>query len=80
MTTLMVSTSYLHNKLTPVVYWMRDWTGKANMYMLRLIYDQNDNWHYTLGSMIFTGEKNDTSFDVFTHKNLIFFKTTYKWG
>jgi hypothetical protein len=86
LTTLFLSTSYLHNKLSPSFFWMHDINNNANMYRLQLTYDYSDHWHFTLGALLLDGNKNFTDndrakgFGVFQNKDFFFFKVGYKWG
>ncbi len=79
-TTLAISTKYLHQKLTPSVFWMYDITNKANMYRLQAVYDLNDSWQFTLGALWLHGEKFGKGFQLFDNKDYMFFKVRYKWG
>lgn len=79
-TTLMISTSYLHNKLTPSFFWLRDINSKSDFFRLQLVYDYSNNWHFTLGTSFFDGKKEGYGFQVFDNKNMIYFKVAYKWG
>jgi len=80
MTTLMINTSYLHNKLVPSFFWMHDITNEADMYKLQLVYDYSYKWHYTLGALILNGEKPGKGFHIFENKDQVYFKISYKWG
>jgi len=80
MTTLMINTSYFHNKLVPLFFWMSDLTNDADMYKLQLTYDYSNVWHYTLGALILNGEEPGKSFHVFENKDYLYFKISYKWG
>ena len=80
MTTLMINTSYFHNKLTPSFFWMHDVDNHADMYKLQLTYDYSDVWRYTLGALILNGEEPGNGFHVFEDKDYIYFKISYKWG
>jgi len=75
-----VNTNYLHSKLTPMVFWMRDLRAKADMIKLQLSYNYNESWQYSLGSMIFDGSMRNTGFDNFSLKDYVFFKIGYKWS
>lgn len=79
-TTLMINTSYFHNKLTPSFFWMRDWSNRANFTRYQLVYDYSNEWHYTAGATLFSGEKPNQGFEVFHNKDQIYFKISYKFG
>jgi hypothetical protein len=78
-TTLLLTTSYMHSKLSPMVFWMRDWRAKADMVKMQLAYNPNSTWQYTLGAMIFDGSKRNVGFDNFSQKDYVYFKVGYKW-
>lgn len=86
MTTLMLSTSYMNNKFTPSVFWMRDINRRADMFRLQVQYDYSDNWRYTIGAQFLGGSDHkdngvmNNSFEFFDHKDYIYFKLTYRWG
>ena len=80
MTTLMINTSYFHNKLTPVFFWMHDVDNHADMYKLQLTYDYSNVWRYTLGALILNGQEPGNGFHVFENKDYFYFKISYKWG
>ena len=56
MTTLLINTTYFHNKLTPQFFWMRDMSLNGNLFKLQLTYDYSDKWHYTIGALSSTGK------------------------
>lgn len=77
---LMMNTSYFHEKIVPSVFWLRDLTNRATMWRLQLTYDRNTYWHYTLGAFLLNGKEMNKGFDVFENKDYIYFKVSYKWG
>jgi hypothetical protein len=79
-TTLLINTSYFHNKLTPSFFWLRDINSKSDMFRLQLVYDYSNKWHFTLGSLLLDGSKKGQGFQLFDNKNQIYFKISYKWG
>jgi hypothetical protein len=79
-TTLMINTSYFHNKLTPSFFWMHDINSKSDMFRLQLVYDYSNKWHFTLGGLLLNGSKRGEGFQLFENKNYIYFKIAYKWG
>jgi hypothetical protein len=78
-TTLSISTSYFHNKLTPSMFWYRDWTNRAEFWKYQLQYDHSDVWRYYVGALFLSGEKEGQSFNVFRNKDYVYFKIAYKW-
>jgi len=79
-TFLTVNTSYFHNKLTPSATWIHDVNSNSNYGILKLVYDHDYHWHFTLGGQFFKGAKENQGFNVFENKNQIWFKVAYKWG
>lgn len=79
-TTLLVSTTYFHNKLVPSFFWMRDITNKAYLLRLQFVYDHSNFWHYTLGGLWAGGEKTGAGLELFENKDHLFFKISYRWG
>ena len=79
-TFLTLSTSYFHNTLTPSVTWIHDVNSNSNYGILKLVYDLDYHWHFTLGGQFFKGAKENQGFNVFENKNQIWFKVAYKWG
>ncbi|OPY74638.1 MAG: hypothetical protein A4E64_02197 [Syntrophorhabdus sp. PtaU1.Bin058] len=86
MTTLMISTSYMNNKLTPSFFWMRDINRRADMFRYQVQYDYSDNWRYTVGALFLGGLDNmnngvmNNSFEFYDHKDQLYLKVTYRWG
>jgi len=78
--TLLITTSYLHNKLVPSFFWMRDWTNRSNFFRYQLVYDYSNKWHYTLGVITFSGSIQGQGFEPFHDKDQIYFKISYKFG
>jgi hypothetical protein len=79
-TFLTLSTSYFHNTLTPSVTWIHDVNSNSNYGILKLVYDLDYHWHFTLGGQFFKGAKENQGFNVFENKNQMWFKVAYKWG
>jgi hypothetical protein len=86
MTTLMIYTSYLNNKLTPNFFWMQDINRRAYMFRYQVTYDYTDNWQFKVGALFLGGKDHmnngvmNNSFEFFNHKDNIYTKVTYKWG
>lgn len=80
MATLMINTSYFHNKLTPSFFWMRDITSDSDFFRFQLDYDYSNLWHYEAGVVAFFGGHQNAGFQVFQNKDQIYFKISYTWG
>lgn len=79
MTSLMINTSYFHNKLTPSFFWMQDYAHNASMFRLQAVYDYSNKWRATIGAIFLQGNKFNQGFSVFNDKDQIYFKISYKW-
>jgi hypothetical protein len=79
-TTLLINTSYFHNKLTPSFFWLHDVNSKSDFFRLQLVYDYSNQWHFTLGACFLGGDKSGQGFQLFDNKDYIYFKVSYKWG
>jgi hypothetical protein len=80
MGTLNINTTYLHNKLAPSFFWMRDLTNRANMFRYQVTYDYSNEWRFTLGAVTLDGTKKGQGFELFHNKDYMYFKISYKWG
>lgn len=78
--TLLINTSYFHNKLTPSFFWLRDWRTQSDMIRLQLVYDHDYHWHLTLGALLLDGSKSGQGFELFDNKDQLYLKISYKWG
>lgn len=56
MTTLLVSTTYFHNKLEPSIAWIADHTYFTGFYRPQLKYEYSDTWNFTLGAVFIYGD------------------------
>jgi hypothetical protein len=89
-TTLYVDTVYLNAKLRPSLFWIHDWEFNGDYFLPQVMYDWSDNWRFTLGSLIWAGKKlpgwdngsfkSNNGFELFKHKDQIFFRVTYRWS
>ena len=80
MSTLLINTSYLHNKLVPSFFWLHDLDNHADMYRLQLVYDYSNEWHFTLGALFLNGQEPGNGVHIFENKDYLYFKISYKWG
>jgi hypothetical protein len=88
--TLYIDTVYLNAKLRPSIFWIHDFTFNGDYLLPQVMYDWSSNWRFTLGALIFTGKKlpgwengsfkSNNGFELFKHKNQIFFRVAYRWG
>lgn len=77
--TLNINTTYLHNKLQPSFFWMRDATNKANMFRYQVAYEYSSSWKYTLGAVTLNGTIPNQGFSPFENKDFLYAKVSYKW-
>ena len=76
-TTLTIRTTYLHNKLSPMFYWQRDYQGSVtgDMFMARLAYEKSYHWIYTIQGIWLEGEGMDNR----DHKDNVAVSVTYRF-
>jgi len=77
--TLLITTSYMHNKLTPTFFWWRDTTNEADYILFKVAYEKDDHWIYTVGTNQFTGTHEGAGFEPFDNKNQIFCTISYRF-
>jgi hypothetical protein len=78
-TTLMMNTSYFHNKFVPMFVWVRDIRERSNMFIMQATYERSDKWNYTLGTVLYNGEKSEAAFDALTNKDHVFFTVGFRF-
>jgi hypothetical protein len=71
-TSLMISTTYFHNKLEPSFFWLRDITQNSNFFRLQLKYEYSDVWNFTLGASFFDGKTLTQGFEPLENKDHIY--------
>jgi len=79
MTTLLINTTYFHNKLTPQFFWMRDITFNGDLFKLQLTYDYSDKWHYTIGALLLNGKNGQKGFVPLESKDQLFATVKYRF-
>lgn len=79
MATLMINTTYFHNKLTPQFFWMRDMTLNGNMFKPQLTYDYSDKWHFTVGALFLDGNVSQKGFEPLKNKDQLFATLKYRF-
>ena len=78
-TSLLINTSYFHNKIVPQFVWVRDIRERANMFIMQCTYERSDKWNYTLGCLLINGEKSEASLEALTNKDHIFCTVGYRF-
>ncbi len=76
---LLLMTSYFHNKLTPMVVWAHNQTQKDNMFLAKLSWQQNEHWTYGLSGLVFDGAKADRGNGYMKNKDKIWATITYSF-
>ncbi len=79
---LLLMTSYFHNKLSPMVVWARNQTLKDNMFMVKLTWQQNERWSFGLSGLYFDGVKADENVgsSVLKNKDKVWATVTYSFN
>jgi hypothetical protein len=78
-TSLMVNTTYLHNKLQPSFFWLRNWSDRSEFWRPQIAYEYSTSWKYTLGAMIFSGSKLAQGMQPFSQKDHVYGTVSYKF-
>jgi hypothetical protein len=78
-TTLLVNTSYLHNKLQPSFFWMHDYSNRCGFIKPELAYEWSDVWKYALGAVIISGDKVGDGLQPLADKSYVYLSATYRF-
>lgn len=78
-TTLLVTTSYFHNKIVPLVFWMRDITNRADMVKAQVTYVHSDVWNFILGTLLLDGKKEGKGFQPLENKDQVYATVKYRF-
>jgi hypothetical protein len=82
-TSLVVNTTYFHNKLEPTFIWVRWWTSKSSLYQPQLKYEYSNKWNFTLGAIFLDGQKYDATagrgLHALKNKDHIFLTVAYRF-
>jgi hypothetical protein len=79
MASLLVNTTYFHNKLQPMFLWLYDITNQASIFKVQASWEQSHHWKYTLGVLLFDGLKKGSGFEIFNNKNQIYATIDYRF-
>lgn len=79
--TLLINTSYFHNKLVPQFVWVNNWTTEeeGRFYILQLKYEHSSSLNFTLGTVFFNGDVPTQGFEPFDEKDHAYFTVRYKF-
>lgn len=78
-TSLMINTTYMHNKLQPSFFWLRNWSTKSEFFRPQISYAYSDKWKYTIGAIIVSGEKYQQDYQTLNYKDHIYATVSYKF-
>lgn len=78
-TTLMIMTTYMHNKLEPSVFWLADHTIEGGFIRPQIEYEYSDKWNFTLGALFVYSTESGTALDGIENKDHIYFTIGYKY-
>jgi hypothetical protein len=78
-TSLLVNTTYFHNKLMPSFFWLRNWRNESEFFKPEVSYEYDNHWKYTLGALFFRGSKTAEGLEVFKNKDNIYATISYRF-
>ena len=76
---LRITTSYMNNKLTPLIFVFRDINNRANWTNLELAYEPNDTMRFKVGGNFFQGSEVGQGFQLFANKDQFYANAAYKF-
>ncbi len=76
---LMLNTQYMHGKLMPMFFWMRNVTNAYDMYMFKLSYTPTSSLSYSLAGFFFGG-KYQTGLETNKNKDKVVATITYSFN
>ncbi len=77
--TLLLNTSYLHNKLQPNIFWAHDLTNDSDFVKIWLNYEYTHNWIFSIGSLFMSGDEVGHGDEPLDHKDQVYGTITYKF-
>jgi hypothetical protein len=80
-TSLMILTTYFHNKLEPSFFWLANWTEeeKGGFYRFQLKYEYSNQWDFALGAIIINGERLNNGMEPIEDKDHIYFTAAFRF-
>lgn len=78
--TLLVSTSYYHNKIAPSFFWQHDDSNMSDLLRFQVVYEQSSDWRFTAGAIKVDGSRNGAGLEPFQHKDYVYFKVSRKFN
>ncbi|MBI5446431.1 MAG: DUF1302 family protein [Deltaproteobacteria bacterium] len=77
--TLVVMTSYLHNKLAPLFFWSHDYTNQSDTWLGKLTYSPTQSWDLGLGVFALKASARGIGNDAMKNHDKLFATVTYKF-
>jgi hypothetical protein len=78
-TSIVVNTTYMRGRLQPGIFWLRNWSTRAEFFAPSISFELNEKWKYKLGAFIYSGTKSTVDLQPFSFKDHIFFTTSYRF-
>jgi hypothetical protein len=80
-TSLMILTTYFHNKLEPSFFWLSNWTekDKGEFFRFQLKYEYSHKWDFALGTILINGKRLNFGFEPIEDKDHIYFTASYRF-
>ncbi|MBI5420064.1 MAG: hypothetical protein HZA60_08240 [Deltaproteobacteria bacterium] len=79
-TTLLVTTTYFHNKIVPLVFWLRDITNNAHLVKAQVTYVYSQStWQFTVGTLLLSGEEKGKGFQPLENKDQVYATIKYRF-
>lgn len=78
-TSLMISTTYLHNKLQPSFFWLWDITTRSYFVRPQLVFEMDDTWKLTLGAIFLAGSEKGKGYQPLEDKDHVYLAVTYRF-
>jgi Protein of unknown function (DUF1302) len=79
MFSLVLTTSYFHNKLVPTIVMVQDTTNRADLYQPQVAYEYSDKWNFTMGAVFLNGRRVGYGFQPLDNKDHVFFTASYRF-
>jgi hypothetical protein len=76
---LLISTSYFHNKLQPMFFWLRDFTGNGSLIKTQISWEQDYHWKYSLGALFVQGADPGVNFEPLQNKDQVYLTVQYRF-
>jgi hypothetical protein len=80
-TSLMINTTYFHNKLEPSFFWLANWTekDKGGFFRFQLKYEYSNQWDFSLGTIIINGQRLNFGMEPIEDKDHIYLTAAFRF-